>query len=128
MGDPFGLAAAKERQRELLREAEERRIARSLRKVRGGKDDHEGRVESESVEVSWGLDGDEPAVADLLELNGMPRWISFEERFVVAREDGKILGAVRYWSSIRGPAKSGWPTPCTVVRASWCVSSVSTRS
>ena len=96
MGDPFGLAAARERQRELLREAEERRIARSLRKVRRGKDDHEGRVEPVSVDVSWGLAGDEPAVAELLELNGMPRWISFEERFVVAREDGKVLGAVRY--------------------------------
>jgi predicted N-acetyltransferase YhbS len=40
--------------------------------------------------------GDEPAVADLLELNGMPRWISFEERFLVAVKDGKVLGAVRY--------------------------------
>ncbi len=26
----------------------------------------------------------------------MPRWVSFEERFVVARKDGKVLGAVRY--------------------------------
>jgi N-acetylglutamate synthase-like GNAT family acetyltransferase len=26
----------------------------------------------------------------------MPRWISFEERFVVAEKGGKVLGAVRY--------------------------------
>jgi predicted N-acetyltransferase YhbS len=26
----------------------------------------------------------------------MPRWISFEERFVVVEKDGKVLGAVRY--------------------------------
>jgi predicted N-acetyltransferase YhbS len=28
----------------------------------------------------------------------MPRWISFEERFVVAQKDGRVLGAVRYWT------------------------------
>ena len=36
------------------------------------------------------------AVADLLELNGIPRWVAFEERFIVAQKDGKVLGAVRY--------------------------------
>jgi hypothetical protein len=97
MGDPFGLEAAKVRQEELLREAEERRIARSLRRFRrGGKGRREEPVELEGVKVRWGLAGDEPTVADLLELNGMPRWISFEERFVVAQKDGKVLGAVRY--------------------------------
>ena len=34
MGDPFGLEMASERQRELLREAEERRIAGALRRFR----------------------------------------------------------------------------------------------
>ena len=53
-------------------------------------------TEFEGVEVGWGLAEDEPAVADLLELNGMPRWIAFEERFVVAQKDGKVLGGVRY--------------------------------
>jgi hypothetical protein len=96
MGDPFGLGMAKVRQEELLREAEQRRIARAVRRLRRGKGDDEGPVESEGVNVRWGLVGDEAAVADLLELNGMPRWISFEERFVVAEKDGKILGAVRY--------------------------------
>ena len=98
MGDPFGLEMAKVRQEELLREAEERRIARALRRFRRGVKEgrSEGPAEPEGVEVRWGLAGDERAVADLLELNGMPRWISFEERFVVAEKDGKVLGAVRY--------------------------------
>ena len=96
MGDPFGLETAKVRQEELLREAEERRIARALRRFRRGKGDEGGPVEGGGVEVRWGLAGDEEAVADLLELNGMPRWISFEERFLVAQRDGKVLGAVRY--------------------------------
>jgi hypothetical protein len=26
----------------------------------------------------------------------MPRWVAFEERFIVAERDGKVLGALRY--------------------------------
>src|SRR4028118_93360 len=48
------------------------------------------------VRVRWGFAEDEPAVADLLQLNGMPRWVAFEERFVVAERDGKVWGALRY--------------------------------
>jgi hypothetical protein len=51
---------------------------------------------SEEVRVRWGLAEDEPAVADLLQLNGMPRWVAFEERFIVAERGGKVLGALRY--------------------------------
>jgi hypothetical protein len=94
MGDPFGLDTARERQKDLWREAEGRRIARSLRDSRRSVDTN-GRGES-VVDVRWGLVGDEPAVANLLELNGVPRWVSFEERFIVAQKDGKVLGAVRY--------------------------------
>ncbi|HEX5848742.1 MAG TPA: GNAT family N-acetyltransferase [Rubrobacter sp.] len=96
MGDPFGLEMAKIRQAELLREAEGRRIARALKRFRGGDVARLGSVGTEGIGVRWGLAGDELAVAELLELNGMPRWISFEERFVVAEEDGRVLGAVRY--------------------------------
>jgi predicted N-acetyltransferase YhbS len=94
----FGLEMAKMRQEELLREAAQRRIARALRMFRRGgmKGRSEEPAELEDVEVRWGLAVDEGAVADLLELNGMPRWISFEDRFVVAEKDGKVLGAVRY--------------------------------
>ena len=98
MGDPFGFEMARVRQEELLREAEGRRIARALRRFRRGAGEvgPEGPAGLEGVEVRWGLAEDEPAVADILELNGMPRWISFEERFVVAEKDGRVLGAVRY--------------------------------
>jgi N-acetylglutamate synthase-like GNAT family acetyltransferase len=98
MGDPFGLEVGREWQKELLREAEERRIARALRRSRRGdeKGDEGGPAKVEGVEVRWGRVGDEPAIADLLELNGMPRWLSLEVRFVVAERSGKVLGAVRY--------------------------------
>lgn len=96
MGDPFGLDAARERQKDLLREAEERRVVRSLRKSRRGAKRRGSPVEPEDIEVRWGLAEDEPAVADLLDLNGVPRWVSFEERFIIVQKDRKVLGAVRY--------------------------------
>ena len=98
MSDLFEIEAAKVRQEELLREAEGRRIARSLRRFRRGgmKVSSAELAEPEGVAVRWGLAEDEGAVADLLELNGIPRWVSFEDRFVVAEKDGKVLGAVRY--------------------------------
>ena len=99
MGDPFGLELARERQRELLREAEERRTARCSAEVsskrRGGRARRTGGT-SRVLRCAGGLRRMSAAVAELLELNGMPRWISFEERFVVAERDGKVLGAVRY--------------------------------
>jgi hypothetical protein len=98
VSDLFGIEMARVRQEELLREAAERRMARVVRKFRGGgmKGRSEEPVEPDGVGVRWGLAEDERAVADVLELNGMPRWISFEDRFLVAEEDGKVLGAVRY--------------------------------
>jgi predicted N-acetyltransferase YhbS len=94
----FDLEMARGRQEELLREAEERRIAGSLRKARRSvKEGKRGAIrELEGLKVGWGLAEEEPAVADLLELNGIPRWVAFEERFIVARKDGKVFGAVRY--------------------------------
>ena len=86
-----------------------------------------------------GACGDEEAVADLLELNGMPRWISFEERFLVAQKDGKVLGAVRYRTESKrlilgllvvDPwAGEEWLAPrCTGARESLRARSVPTRS
>jgi hypothetical protein len=96
--NPFDLEMARGRQEDLLREAEERRIAGALRKARrsvkeGGRNTPR---ELEGLKVGWGLAEDEGAVADLLELNGIPRWVAFEERFIVAQKNGKVLGAVRY--------------------------------
>ncbi|MBA2617468.1 MAG: hypothetical protein H0U91_04780 [Rubrobacter sp.] len=84
------LELARERRRELLREADGRRLAREAARPAAGK------VEEKGISVRWGLVEDEAAVADLLQLNGMPRWVAFEERFIVAERDGKIVGAVRY--------------------------------
>ncbi|MBA3793394.1 MAG: hypothetical protein H0X19_04565 [Rubrobacter sp.] len=81
---------ARERRRELFREADARRLGRAARSSR-----MEKRVET-GIEVRWGLAEDEAGVADLLQLNGMPRWVAFEERFIVAEKGGRLLGAVRY--------------------------------
>jgi hypothetical protein len=96
--NPFDLELARGRQEELLREAEERRIAGALRKARRSVKERGRSVtrELKGLKVRWGLAEDEGAVADLLELNGIPRWVAFEERFIVAQKDGKVLGAVRY--------------------------------
>lgn len=90
-----------ERHKGLLREAEEQRLASEARDGRkaarrgGARGDLSSAGES-GVVVRWGLPEDEAAVADLLQMNGMPRWVAFEERFVVAEEDGKALAALRY--------------------------------
>jgi hypothetical protein len=98
MSTLFDLELARERRDELLHEAEGRRIARALRKARRSAKDDKRTVtrELEGLKVGWGLAEEEPAVADLLELNGIPRWVAFEERFIVAQKDGKVLGAVSY--------------------------------
>ena len=86
-----------ERRRELVREAEDRRLARELREARAEKRSGEVSIGLlEGIEVRWGLLEDEPRIAEILELNGMPRWIAFEERYIVAEKDGEILAAMRY--------------------------------
>ncbi len=84
----------------MLREAERERLARGLREARKAREaNRRGRDRVETtggIEVRWGLLEDEAKIADLLELNGMPRWLAFEERYVVAERDGKILAALRY--------------------------------
>ena len=98
MYELYVVEMARMRREELLREAGERRLARTLRVGPfGGSDELRDVVSgSEEVRVRWGLAEDEPAVADLLQLNGMPRWVAFEERFIVAERGGKVLGALRY--------------------------------
>jgi acetyltransferase (GNAT) family protein len=48
------------------------------------------------IEIRWGLAEDEPRIAELLELNGMPRRAAFEECYIVAEEDGEVLAALSY--------------------------------
>lgn len=53
-------------------------------------------MEAEEIEVRWGLEADEERISDLLELNGVGRWVAFEERFIVAERGGEVLAALRY--------------------------------
>ena len=76
----------REHRENLLREAEQRRLVRESREARRAK----------RVKIRWSLPGDEDKSADLLELNGRPRWEAFEERFIVAEENGKIPSALPY--------------------------------
>ena len=89
----FKFRGWRERRRTLLREEQERALAREATRVRAAFAAAEGPW---TIEVRWGLPDDEEAVVDLLELNGMPRWVAFEERFIVAERNGKVLGALRY--------------------------------
>lgn len=84
----------REHREELLREAQERRLEREAHKTRGAF--AHARKRPGAVEVRWGLPKDEAKVARLLDLNGMPRWVAFEERFVVAEQGDGLLAAVRY--------------------------------
>jgi hypothetical protein len=98
--DWAGFGAWEERRKELLREADERRLARGLREAREARAKERSGGQSEvhdgGIEVRWGLLEDEPKIADLLELNGMPRCIAYEERYIVAEKAGETLAAMRY--------------------------------
>src|ERR687894_2734379 len=97
MGTWAEIEVWRRRREELIREAQERALAREARKVREAFAPVEERPGVPAgMTVRWGLAEDESAVADLLQLNGMPRWVAFEERFIVAERGGKVLGALRY--------------------------------
>ena len=91
-----------ERRRELVREAEIGRLSRVLREERKMSEmrveERRGEVYAGAggIEVRWGMLEDEPRIADLLELNGMPRWGAFEDRYVVAEQGGEVVAALRY--------------------------------
>ena len=48
------------------------------------------------INVRWSHLEDEPWIAELLELNGMSRWLAFDEQFIVAEKEGELLAALRY--------------------------------
>jgi N-acetylglutamate synthase-like GNAT family acetyltransferase len=56
----------------------------------------ETRNPRERIEVRWGLQVDEAWIAELLELNGMPRRVAAEEQFIVAVRDGRAVAALQY--------------------------------
>ena len=83
------------RRREFLGEGQERALEREARRVREAFAAAEGG--GIGVGVRWGLAEDGERIAGLLELNGMPRWVAFEERFIVAEgAGGRLLAAMRY--------------------------------
>jgi hypothetical protein len=82
----------REHREELLREAQRWRLGREAREGRWVS--ARPKKVSAAVKVRWGL-GDEPGIAELLELNGVPRWVAFEERFAVAERDGAVVAVVR---------------------------------
>lgn len=49
-----------------------------------------------NIQTRWGLSEDEPRIGELLDLNGVPRWPTIGEQFVVAEEDGKVLALMGY--------------------------------
>jgi hypothetical protein len=89
------------RHEELIREADQQRLAREARrarKLRARADESETRRASPRRHpvVRLGRASDAPRIAVLLELNGMPRWVAFEERFIVVEEGGMLTAAMRF--------------------------------
>ncbi|MDQ3636801.1 MAG: hypothetical protein M3426_02230 [Actinomycetota bacterium] len=92
------------RHQELLREADQERLARESRRAREARKVATGRptlfgadrTASSRAVVRRGVPEDAPRIAGLLELNGMPRWVAFEERFIVVEERGKLVAALRF--------------------------------
>ena len=99
-----------ERHRELLREAGQRRLAQEARRARKGRPRAEasqrrmpqarattqGTLARTHPIVRLALAGDITRIAELLELNGMPHWVAFEERFIVAEEAGQLAAVARF--------------------------------
>ncbi len=90
------------RHRELLREVGQERLARESRRARrDGRvgrpaTPEAGRAASGRVVVRIGTDLDAPRIADLLELNGMPRWVAFEQRFILVEEGMTLTAEMRF--------------------------------
>ena len=93
MGRWADFRAWRKRRQELLAEEQDRALAREAYRVR--KAFAAAERSRPDAEVRWGLAEDEAKVAELLELKGMPRWVAFEERFVVAEVGGEVAAAVR---------------------------------
>lgn len=104
------------RHKELLREAGQQHLAREARRTRKGRSRAQ---ESETCTpparavrpdaparkypvVRLERARDAPRIAVLLELNGMPRWVAFEERFIVAEQEGRLAAAVRFREGSEG--------------------------
>ena len=84
-----------------MREASQARLARELRRARkAGAEDLRASDADASARTRTdgrpGLAEDAPRIAELLELHGAPRWVAFEERFIVAEKAGELLAVLRF--------------------------------
>ena len=84
-----------------MREADQAWWARQQRRKRkagGGEPpkDTASAGASARTEVRLGLVEDALRVAELLELRGIPRWVAFEERFILAERGRRVVGVLRY--------------------------------
>jgi hypothetical protein len=89
------------RRQELLWEASQRRLVTELRHARKARKEQPPTRDAlaparKRTEVRPGLAEDAPRIAELLELNGMPRWVAFEERFVLAEEAEELVAVLRF--------------------------------
>lgn len=88
------------RRGELLREASQQRLVREAQRARKGRprpEESQRRTPGRKHPVvRLGLARDAPRIAVLLELNGMPRWVAYEERFILAEEEGQLMAAARF--------------------------------
>lgn len=91
----------RDRHQELLREAGHERLVQELRRARKTSAqkppmDYANAPAHKRTQVRVGLAEDAPRIAELLELNGIPRWVAFEERFIIAEEDGELVAVLRF--------------------------------
>lgn len=80
------------------------------------------------IEVGWGIEEDGEAIADLLEFDGASRWEAFAERFIVAKEGGRVRAAVRVvavpgrmslWGFVADPRVREREFTVAVYRGAW---------
>lgn len=96
MGGVGYFELARARCEELLREARQKWLVKEVSEAH--EDRGAGEPGRETIRVRWSLATDDIRIADLLHLNGVPRWIAFDQSFIVAEHSTHILAAVRYWT------------------------------
>ena len=89
------------RHKDLLREADREWWAGQLRSMQKAGEretptDNASAGASVRTDVRLGLAEDAPRVAELLELRGIPRWVAFEEHFILAERGRRVVGVLRF--------------------------------
>lgn len=93
-----------DRHKELLREAGRERLAGELHRARDAREKEPPTDDARGcggTDVRRGLAEDASRVAALLELHGIPRWVAFEERFIVAERGGRVVAVLRFRQNLK---------------------------